>query len=108
MTTSSFMGLPVEMRLQIWNYILKIPRVVTIDYDPNSEDFTRAKLHQTTPVLLHVCRESRALAFPRYGSVFTPTNGREYTGCRGLNVIERLLHLLTIDGPATAREKRDA
>lgn len=64
-TFPKFRNLPAELRRDIWKQALP-PRIVAIHYQKN--DFNANPIHQTLPVLLSVCRESREIALHLYKS----------------------------------------
>ncbi|KAG4433461.1 hypothetical protein IFR05_011065 [Cadophora sp. M221] len=77
-TFTLFPELPFELRLKIWNCIASGPRTVTITYGSQA---TRHKgktisrfdgwgTPEPTPVILHICHESRAEALKLYQLAF--------------------------------------
>jgi hypothetical protein len=74
-TFTCFGGLPVELRLKIWEQLLQPRVVIAACLDEENAAEKRAQLGRrpslpTTPVLLRVCREARAVALRRYELAF--------------------------------------
>ena len=69
--------LPVEIQQMIWEYIAAVEdRILTIDHSArpskrNSNSRNRF-VREKSPVLLHICPESRYWALSRYSSFFRP------------------------------------
>jgi hypothetical protein len=68
--------LPSELRLQIWDIISSEPRVVEISCTPSSSYLPGGRWisHTKPPVILHISRESRAVALSKISVLkFSPT-----------------------------------
>lgn len=74
-TFTCFGDLPVELRLKIWEQLMQPRVVIAACLDEENAADKRAQLARrpslpTTPVLLRVCHEARAVALRRYEQAF--------------------------------------
>ncbi|SPQ27565.1 beb0672f-5545-4f21-b194-6a5b170896cb [Thermothielavioides terrestris] len=74
-TFTCFSALPTELRLKVWECLIQPRVVVAACFDSRSQDEKRAQLarrarKRAAPVLLHVNRESRAVALRHYEPAF--------------------------------------
>ncbi|KAL1865204.1 hypothetical protein Daus18300_007331 [Diaporthe australafricana] len=74
-TFTCFGGLPVELRLKIWEHLLQPRVVIAACLDEDNAAEKRAQLARRpalppAPVLLRVCHEARAVALRRYERAF--------------------------------------
>lgn len=75
-TFTCFGALPAELRLKIWENLIRPRIVLAACFDSRLEDEKRAQLAQRrkrppVPVLLHVNREARSLALRHYEPAFS-------------------------------------
>ena len=97
-TLHKFQELPTELQLKIWSHALDLQRIVADEYFQAFErPYGKKVIKSDTPVLLHICQESRDLALTKYGSVFKPTDGEAkhmYIGSYRRQHLRNLLDLL--------------
>lgn len=79
-----FPMLPSELRIQVWNLALSVPRVVTVSCKKERRNgywrFTKSFVsHTAVPALLHTCRESRLEGFLTYIPMFKNDISPTYT-----------------------------
>jgi hypothetical protein len=77
-TFQCFSSLAIELKDIIWRFALPEPTLVDLRDEPDSSHEPNRHWHLTvpTPVLLGVCRESRAVVLKHYECAFKDENGK--------------------------------